>query len=120
MLEFINFEILDKTKTFATDILLKFEDKDIDKEKLLFIKDRLDNYNLYIDTKYSMTYETKYDESKKLLSMLITITVPDYLIQKDPAKLKQFVMILVENFQQFHERTIQFFINKKELIEINK
>ncbi len=39
MLEFINFEILDKTKTFATDILLKFEDKDIDKEKLLFIKD---------------------------------------------------------------------------------
>ncbi len=52
--------------------------------------------------------------------MLITITVPDYLIQKDPAKLKQFVMILVENFQQFHERTIQFFINKKELIEINK
>lgn len=58
MLDFINFEILDKTKPFATDVMIQFEETGVNTEKYIFIQDRLDNYNLYMDTKYSMTYET--------------------------------------------------------------
>ena len=62
MLDFINFEILDKTKPFATDVLIQFEETGVNTGKYSFIQDRLDNYNLYMDTKYSMTYETQYNE----------------------------------------------------------
>lgn len=116
MLKFINFKILHKKNLFSTDILLNFEEKDINKAKFIFINSRLDNYNLYTCTEYSMTYETNYDEFKKILSMAIIITVPDYLLPKDPDKLTPFIMILIGNFQQFHQRTILFFNNKKEII----
>jgi hypothetical protein len=116
MLKFINFEILDKKNPFSTDILLNFEDKCVDRARFIFIKDRLDNYNLYTCAEYSMTYEAQYDEFKKILSMAITITVPKYLLPKDTDKLTPFIMILIGNFRQFHQRTILFFNNKKEIV----
>lgn len=116
MLEFINFETLNKTKLFTTDILLNFKDKGIYKAKCFFIKNRLDNYNLYLDSKFSMTYETEYDDSKETLSMRIVISIPDRLIPKDPNKLNQLIMISIESFRQYHERTIQFLKNKNEIL----
>ena len=58
LLEFINHERLAKTKPFATDLLLKFKDWGVDKEEYIFIKNRLNNYNIYIDDEHSMSHDT--------------------------------------------------------------
>ena len=36
MLDFINFEILDKTKPFATEVLIRFEETGVNTEKYSF------------------------------------------------------------------------------------
>jgi hypothetical protein len=114
MLDFINFEILDKTKPFATDVLIQFEENGVNTEKYIFIQDRLDNYNLYMDTKYSMTYETQYNEPEEILFMGITITIPDRFVPQDDDEYNQLISVFIKGFQQFHERTMQFLKNKKE------
>jgi hypothetical protein len=114
MLEFIDFEILDKTKPFASDVLIQFEETGVNNEKYNFIKDRLDNYNLYMDTKYSMTYESQYNESEELLFMGIVITIPDRFVPQDDDSYNQLIAVFINEFQQFHGRTIQFLKNKKE------
>ena len=114
MLEFINFEILDKTKPFATDVLIKFEENNVNIEKYIFIQDRLDNYNLYMDNKYSMNYETQYNEPEGILLMGIIVTIPDRFVPQDDDKYNQLIAVFINGFQQFHERTIQFLKNKKE------
>jgi len=105
--------MLDRTKPFASDILLKFEANTINKTQYAFIEDRLDNYNLYIDPEYSMTYNSQYDESKEILSMGIIITIPDRLIPIDQEEFKQLCNGLIDGFQKFYERSIQFLNNKK-------
>jgi hypothetical protein len=105
--------MLDKTKPFASDILLNFEDSGVNEAQYAFTKARLENYNLYIDREYSMTYDTQYDESNELFSMRIIITIPDRLIPKDQDKFTQLCMVLIDGFKKFYERSIQFLKNKK-------
>ena len=114
MLDFIKFEILDKTKPFATDVLIEFEETGVNTEKYIFIQDRLDNYNLYIDSKYSMTYETQYNEPEGILLMGIIIAIPDRLMPDDDDEYNQLISLFIKGFQQFHERTMLFLKNKKE------
>jgi hypothetical protein len=114
MLDFINFEILDKSKPFATDVLLQFKETGVNIEQLNFIKDRLDNYNLYIDSKYSMTFDLDYDEIKGILMMGIIIIIPDRFVPQDDEKFTQLIEVFISGFQQFHERTIQFLKDKQE------
>ena len=114
MLDFIKFEILDKTKPFATDVLIEFEETGINIEKYSFIQDRLDNYNLYIDTKYSMEYKTQYNEHEGILLMGIIIAIPDRLVPDDDDEYNQLIAVFINGFQQFHERTMQFLKNKIE------
>ena len=116
MLDFINFEILDKTKPFATDVLIQFEETGVNTEKYIFIQERLDNYNLYMDSKYSMTYETQYNEPEEILLMGIIISIPDRFVPQDDDKYNQLIAVFINGFQQFHERTIQFLKNKKEKV----
>ena len=113
ILEFIEFEMLDRTKPFASDILLKFEDNEVNKVQFDFIEDRLDNYNLYIDREYSMTYDAQYDESDEILALWIIISIPDRFIPQEQEELTQLSMGLIEGFQKFYELSIQFINNKK-------
>ena len=113
ILEFIEFEMLDRTKPFASDILVKFEDNEVNKAHCTFIKDRLDNYNLHIDRGYSMTYDSQYVESEELLSMGIIISIPDRFTPTDQEEFTQLCMVLIEKFQKYYELSIQFLNNKK-------
>ena len=109
ILKFIKFEMLDRTKPVAKDILLKFEDSGVNKAQCIFLKNHLDNYKLYLDSKYSMKSDTQYDESKEILLIGITITIPNRLIPKKNDKLTKIVMDLKQGFQNFYEQTIQSF-----------
>ena len=112
ILEFIKFEMLDQTKPFATDILLKFEDNKVNKAHCAFIEGRLSNYNLHFDRGYTMTYDSLYDESDEQLFIDIIISIPDRLKPLDQEEFTQLCKGLIEEFQKYYERSIQFLNNK--------
>ena len=65
MIRNICYELLDKTK-LSTDILIKFEDKGNNNEQYTFVKDRLDNFNLILDSEYSITIDSNYEMNLKI------------------------------------------------------
>ena len=118
LLKFINFETLDKTRPFATSILLKFEDKGVNKEQYTFLSKRLDNFNLNVDDEYSITSEIQYDEPLGILLIGIILIIPDRLVPKDVDKLKKIILDHKDRFPRFYERTLKSF-NFKQGRELN-
>lgn len=111
MIRNISYELLDKTKP-TTDILLRFEDNGINKEQYAYIKDRLDNFDLIIDSEYSIKHDTKFDEFNKILFMDIVLSISDLLKPKN-IQLEQIINDHSYRFIKFYERNIQIFNNKK-------
>ena len=105
MIRNICYELLDKTKS-TTDIILRFEDKGITTEQYAFLKDRLNNFSLIIDGEYSITLDTRYDESKKVLFIEIILSISDILKPKD-FQLEQIVNDHSYRFIRFYERNMQ-------------
>ena len=76
MIRNISYELLDKTY-LTTDILLKFEDIGINRDQYIFMKDRLDNFNLILDKEYSATLDSEYDEFKNFLLIEILLSISE-------------------------------------------
>jgi hypothetical protein len=96
----VSYEILDKTK-YNTDILLKFSDSGINKEQYTFISERLEDFKLDIDSYYSITLDTKYEESKEILLIRIILSIPDIYKPKD-MDIEQIINQHVYKFTQFY------------------
>jgi len=94
------------TKPFATDLYLKFEDMGINKEQYLFLNKRLNNYISYIDCEYSLTSNMQYDEFLRILSIELTIIIPNRLMPKEVDKVKQLITVKINRFIKFYVRTI--------------
>jgi hypothetical protein len=107
MIRNICYELLEKTWP-TTDILLRFEDKGINKEKYTFIKERIDNYSLIANRKYRITVNSKYDESNKILSIGLIISIPDKRESKN-LYLEQIINDHSYNFIKFYERNNKLF-----------
>lgn len=111
MIRNICYELLDKTKP-TTDILLRFEDMKINREQYVFLKDRLDNFDLIIDSEYSIKIDSTFDEYKKILIIEIILSISDLLKPKD-VQLDQIINDHSYRFINFYERNIQLFNSKK-------
>ena len=98
----VSYEILNKTK-ISTDILLRFIDSGLNKEQYAFISERLEDFKLDINSDYSITLDSKYDESKKLLIIRLILSIPDIYKPKD-VDLEQIINKNVYRFKQFYER----------------
>lgn len=110
MIRNISYELLDKTY-LTTDILLKFEDIGINRDQYIFMKDRLDNFNLILDKEYSATLDSEYDEFKNFLLIEILLSISDLLAPKD-VQLEQIVNDHSYRFIKFYERNIKLFNSK--------
>ena len=111
----------ERTNPFARDILIQFEDSDVNQTQCTFIEDRLDNYHLYLDRAYSVTNVSEYDSSKEMLLLGVVITIPDRLIPEDLEKLTQLRLDLIEGFEKYYERSIQFLnINERNGVRSNQ
>jgi hypothetical protein len=110
MIQNICYELLNKTKP-TTDILLRFEDNNINQAQYSFIKDRLDNFDLIIDSEYSIKIDSKYDESIDIISIEIILSISDLLKPKN-IELDQIINDHSYRFINFYERTIQSFNSK--------
>ena len=110
MIRNISYELLDKID-LTTDILLKFEDIGINKDQYVFMKDRLDNFNLILDKEYSTTVDLEYDDFKNFLLIEVLLSISDLLGPKD-VQLEQIVNDHSYRFINFYERNIQLFNSK--------
>jgi hypothetical protein len=66
----------------------------------------LDNFNLIIDSEYSITLNSNYDESKKILFIELILSISDILKPKD-IQLEQVINDHSYRFISFYERTIK-------------
>jgi hypothetical protein len=72
----ISYEILNRTK-LSTDILLRFSDSGLNKEQYASISEQLEDFKLEVDSEYSITLDTKYDETKKILLIRLILSIPE-------------------------------------------
>jgi hypothetical protein len=108
ILQFIKSEI-NKIKPFSTDMIFTFEDTGVTNKQYSFLKNRLNQYNWYIDDDYSMTAETPFEESSKILLIAMVIVIPDRLIPKNNEVLTQIITEHINRFPKFYERITQQF-----------
>ncbi|MBP2045293.1 hypothetical protein [Methanobacterium aggregans] len=105
MLKCIDSQLLGKTKPFATDIILKFEDNNVSEYKYRFINPKLDDYILKLPTGWKMISDTQYNKVTGSLLISIIITIPDNLVPK--GNLLDSVQIFadhIKGFREFYER----------------
>jgi hypothetical protein len=114
MIKFIKVKII-KTKPGKTDILLKFEDREISQEQFRFLKDKLDNFKLYLDPENLLKSETEYDEISKKLFIAMTLRTPDSFIPRDIENVAEKFMDIMNTFQNFYEAQIEIFNKQKKI-----
>lgn len=107
----ISCELLNKTP-LITNILLKFEDKEIKKAFYDFIKYRLDNFKLDVNKECPININSQCDHSKELLLIEIILSIPDLIHKPLDLDMEQIVNHLSYKFIKFYENEIQIFKNK--------
>lgn len=109
---------INNKKSEATDLSLKFEDNNVNKDQYTFLKDKLDTFKFYIDNDYSMISEIQYDEFLELLIIGITIIIPDQFMPKDFEKCTEIIVDKMNLFRNFYEAQNELY--KKNNPEIPK
>ncbi len=110
MIRTISYEILDKTK-LTTDILLRFSDIGLNKEKSAPICELLEYFELNINSECSLTIDTKYDESEKLLLIRLILSIPN-IHKSEAMDLEQIINHLSYKFTNFYEKNIKLIESK--------
>lgn len=110
MIRNISYGLLDN-KHLKTDILIRFEDKGINKDCYDFINERLEDFKLNSSNRYSITIDSKYDCSTYILSIQIVLSIPNNHKPLD-AELEQIINHISYKFIKFYEKNIQI-INSK-------
>lgn len=102
------YELLNKTNQ-TTNILIKFEDKDINRDFYDFFKDQLKNFHIKINNEYPINIDSECDYFEKLLHIQIILSIPEI-----PKKLtlEQIINHINYTFTLFYEREIKIFKNK--------
>ena len=107
---------INKIKLEATNISVTFEEPEVHPEQYIFVKDRLNNYKLYINSEYSFKSELQYDKSSQILAIGINIIIPDHYIPKDPNKANEILMDPINTFQMFYNAQNEIYKRKHQKI----
>ena len=94
---------INKTESVSTEVSFKFEDTGLSQEQYSFLKDRLDKYNLYIDSEYSLKYQIQYNKSSKQSLIRINIIIPNHFIPSDAIEANRILMEPINTFQLFYD-----------------
>jgi len=106
MIKYVSLETLDKINPVATEILFKFQDNGVNNAQYVFVKERLDNYEGFIDSKYKIRYDTIYDGSNEILVIGVIIIIPVHHLPKDQKKL---IESHKNGFPKFYVHTMESF-----------
>lgn len=107
MINVINY-IINNNEPFESELMIKLKDDKVNEQQYEFLKDRLNNYIININPKYSIKSKTKYYKKTMTLLMLIIIVMPD-IILKDTNNTKMLEKHIPE-FEKFYSDLKQQFI----------
>lgn len=94
---------INKTESVSTEVSFKFEDIGLSEEQYSFLKDRLDKYNLYINSEYSLNYQIQYNQSSKQSLIKINVIIPNDFIPSDAVEANRILMEPINTFQLFYD-----------------
>ena len=99
----INEYNINKIKSVSTEIFIKFEDTDLSQKQYYFLKNRLDQYNLYINSEYSLGYQIQYNKSAQQSFIKMKIIIPNHLIPCDTIEANKILMEPMDTFKLFYD-----------------
>lgn len=113
MIKIVDIKINNKNPT-TTEIFFKFEDNHIDKDRYLFLKNKLYTFKFYIDNDYTMESELEYDEILEDILIGITIIIPEKLMPIDLEKCTEIIINKINLFRKFYETQNELYYRKHE------
>ena len=102
MLKFLDIK-MNEIKPTLTEVLIKFNDSNISKEKYEFLNERLENLKLYMNDEYTVKFRTNFDEYTEGLLIEVIILTPDNLMPKDFETAIKIFMDHLNTIQNFYE-----------------
>jgi len=87
----------------AKKISVILEDPIVEFDQYTFLKNRLKDYKLYINSEYSLKSELQYNKSSQLLSIEINIIIPDKFMPKNTTEANNILMEPINTFQLFYD-----------------
>ena len=87
----------------AKKISVILEDPIVEFDQYTFLKNRLKDYKLYINSEYSLKSELQYNKSSQLLSIEINIIIPDKFMPKNTTETNNILMEPINTFQLFYD-----------------
>ena len=91
---------------------MTFEEPEVQLERSIFLKKRLNRYKLYINSEYSLKSKIEYNDSSKLLSIYISIIIPESCIPNDFNEANEILMEPVYTFQLFYDAQTEIYTKK--------
>jgi hypothetical protein len=94
---------INKTESVSTEVSFNLRNIGLSQEQYSFLKDRLDKYNLYINSEYSLKYQIQYNKSSKQSLIKINIIIPNHFIPSDAVEANRILMEPINTFQLFYD-----------------
>ena len=113
MLKFLDIK-MNEIKPTLTEVLIKFNDNNISKEKYEFLNDRLEDLKLYMNDEYTVKIRTKFDAYTEWLLIEVIILTPDHLMPKDFETALKIFMDHLNTIQNFYESQSMIFDNSQQ------
>jgi hypothetical protein len=112
MIKIVDIKI-DNKNSATTNIYFKFEDNNVNYDRYNFLKERLDNFKLYIDKDYTTENEIQYNEISKQMIIKIFIIIPDKYMPQDFEKCTEIIMNKINLFRNFYEAQNEIYKHSK-------
>ncbi len=108
MLKFLEVK-MNEINPSLTEILIKFDDSAVSKEKYVFLNGRLENLKFYMNDEYSIEISLDFDEYSEWLLIAVNILTPDHLMPKDIETAIKIFMDHLGIIQNFYESQCKIF-----------
>jgi hypothetical protein len=102
MLQFLDIK-MNEFKPGFNEVILKFHGNDVNKDKYLFLRDKLDDLKLYIDDDIEIKLASQYNEFNEQMLIEVTILTPDHLMPEDFNTAIKVFMNYLSTIQNFYE-----------------
>lgn len=91
-----------KIKSDKTNLLLLFEDDNINREQYTYLNDKLEYFKSCISPEYSVNFKTHYDRCSGNLLIELILTIPNHLMPKNVKK-SHVIDDTINKFKKFYE-----------------
>ena len=102
MLKFLDIK-MNEFKTGFNEVILKFHGNEVNKDKYLFLRDKLEDLKFYIDEDIEIKLASQYNGFNEQILIEVTILTPNHLMPEDFNTAIKVFMNYLATIQNFYE-----------------